>query len=264
MPDRIVIHAGFHKTGTSSVQHVLRDNRAALRPMVRSVLKGVMRDVLHASRGFSTWRDPFSLIKFRARFQTLLEKNAAMPQSTLCVSAEELSGHLPGRGDLMDYSAAPDLAVEMASVAAECYPHAKVCFFYSTREPDVWLKSAYWEHVKSSSLTLDWDAFDNKYRAAADLNGIVAQIAERVSCPVYHTPLEASRSLPAGPATPLLKLCGVPPNIIDTLTRSAPVNEQQDQTVLLALLAANRDYPERNARKAAKLAILKAAREKPL
>ena len=31
MPRRIILHAGFHKTGTSSIQATLRENRVALK-----------------------------------------------------------------------------------------------------------------------------------------------------------------------------------------------------------------------------------------
>jgi len=259
MPRRIVIHAGFHKTGTSSVQQVLRLNRPLLKPYMRSALKGVMRDLTHAARGFSTWRDPLTLAKFSRRFEALLNQNANMPRRTLCLSAEELSGHLPGRGTLGDYSAAPVLAAEMARIAQQVYPRAEVVFFYSTRAPETWLHSAYWEHVKSSSLTMGWEEFDKTYRAAAELDAIVDKIAGTISCKVHRARLEESAALAAGPATPVLDLCGVPASVWSELSFPAPANEQRDEDVLLALLAANRDYPDRDARNQAKQAILKTA-----
>jgi len=259
MPRRIIIHAGFHKTGTSSVQQVLRINRPLLKPYMRSALKGVMRNLTHAARGFSTWRDPLTLAKFSHRFETVLNQNSNMPRRTLCLSAEELSGHLPGRGTLDDYSAAPILAAEMARITQRVFPRAELAFFYSTRAPETWLRSAYWEHVKSSSLTMGWEEFGETYRAAADLDAIVDKIAEAISCKVHRARLEESTALAAGPATPVLELCGVAASVWADLSFPAPANEQRDEGVLLALLAANRDYPDRDARKQAKQAILKTA-----
>lgn len=261
MPRRIVIHAGFHKTGTSSVQQVLRGNRPLLKPFVRSALKGTMRELLHAARGYSTWRDPLTLAKFSRRFRALMESHANMPRRCLCLSAEELSGHLPGRGRLADYSAAPKLAAEMARVARQAFPRTELLFFYSTRAPESWLRSAYWEHVRSSSLTLDWEEFRQTYAPAADLDRILKDIAAAQPDPVHGARLEHSKDLVAGPATPVLELCGVPDDILRRLVLPPPANEQKNEAVLLALLAANRDYPDVEARKRAKQAILGAAQE---
>lgn len=261
MPRRIVIHAGFHKTGTSTVQQVLRENRASLKPHLRSVLKGQMQDLLHAARGYSTWRDPLTLAKFARRFETLLRGISPMPRRVLCLSAEELSGHLPGREGIGDYAAAPILAAEMARIIARVHPGTPVAFYYSTRAPQAWLRSAYWEHVKSSSLTMDWDDYAETYAESADLDAIADAVAAAQPHPVHRARLEDAAALPAGPATPLLTLCGVPPERQARLHIPAPVNESRDDAVLLALLAANRDYPDRDARVAAKRAILKAAQK---
>lgn len=261
MPRQIVIHAGFHKTGTSSVQQVLRLNRPHLKPFMRSVLKGSMTDLTHSARGFSTWRDPLTLAKFRRRFETLLSRHADMPRRTLCLSGEELAGHLPGRGTLTDYCAAPVLAAEMARVAGRIHPRAKVVFYYSTRAPEPWLQSAYWEHVRSSSMTMGWQEFGSTYAGAADLDRIVDEIASAQPHDVHRARLEDSAIMTSGPATPLLALCGVAPSMIKALAMPPPANERHDEAVLLALLAANREYPDRQARRAAKQAILRAAQE---
>lgn len=259
MPRRIVIHAGFHKTGTSTVQAVLRGNRAALRPFLRSVLKGEIEPLCHAARGYSTWRDPFTLDKFAARFAALLDRVGAMPKRVLCLSAEELAGHMPGRAGIADYGAALELAREMARVAESRAPGTPVAFYYSTRTPQDWLESAYWEHVKSSAMTLDFADFAARHRAAADLDAMAERIAAEL--PVTRIRLEDSRAHPAGPAGPLLDLCGVPRRAQAALRLPPPVNERRDARVLLELLAANRDYTDRDARRAAKRAILAAAQE---
>jgi len=263
MPRRIVVHAGFHKTGTSTVQTLLRDNREALKPYLRSMLKGGMTELLSAARGFSTWRDPVTLAKFDHRLRAMLTRHSNMPRRCLCLSAEELSGHLPGRGDLASYSAAPVLAATMARAIQDMFPGSELVFYYSTRAPDDWLRSAYWEHVKSSSLTMDWDEFADRYRDAADLDAIVDAVASAQPAPVQRARLEQITGRPGGPAAPVLNLCDVPPRVLAQLTPPAPVNTRLDSSVLLALLAANRDYPDRAARLAAKQAILDTAKETP-
>jgi hypothetical protein len=261
MPRRVIIHAGFHKTGTTSLQQALRSNRPALKPYIRSLMRGTMTDVVHAARGFSTWRDPISFEKFGRRFHALLSGVGDMPRRTLCLSAEELSGHLPGRGALSDYSAAPLLAAEMARIIREIAPGADLQFFYSTRAPEPWLRSAYWEHVKSSSLTLDWPDYAQTYAGSANLDLIVDRIVDTVPHKVHRARLEDHARDPIGPAAALLPLCGVPDDLIRDLPPVKRANERHDDAVLLALLAANRDYADRDARKAAKAAILTAAQK---
>ncbi|HBS51226.1 MAG TPA: hypothetical protein DEA05_14620 [Rhodobacteraceae bacterium] len=253
MPRRIVIHAGFHKTGTSSVQQTLRTNRAALKPYLRSVLKWGMRDLLHASRGYSTWRDPLSLGKVRRRFTAMMKAQGDMPRRTLCLSAEELAGHMPGREGVDDYGAAPVLAAEMARGAAEVHPGAETLFVFSTRAPETWLRSAYWEHVKSSSLTEDYEDFAARMAGAADLDRIVDLVSATQPCRVHRAAIEDHA---AAPAAPLLRLCGVPETVIDALPPVPLANARPGSDVLEALLEANRRYRDRDERKAAKQAIL--------
>ena len=262
MPRRIVIHMGFHKTGTSTTQQVLRANREILKPHMRSLLRWSLTDVVHAARGYSTWRDPITLLKFTHRFDRVLTDLPGMPKRALCISAEELSGHLPGRGDLADYSAAPVLAAEMATTAARQFPNAELSFYLTTRNSADWIKSAYWQHVKSSSLASDFDAFLTKYPDAADLDAIVDQIAQSVACPVHRCYLDDVADTPLGPAGPLLALCGIQPDLIERVTPAPSLNVRYPDDVLHQLLAANRDISDRKTRNTAKAAILKAAEEK--
>lgn len=259
MPAKIVLHIGFHKTGTSTVQQMLRTNRALLKPHLAIRLKPQMTDLMHATRGFSTWRDKISLAKVARRFDLLLQDLPRMPRRTLVISAEELSGHMPGRGDLADYSAAPELVYVYVEWAQKHFPHCKVAVYASTRAPQAWLRSAYWEHVKSSSMTLDFADFVARYGHAADLDAVLDEIAAKMPCRVFRVRLEEAQSLRLGPAQPLLELCDVPAATLAQIMPHPVANAALDPAVLEALLDANRTHADRNARKAVKQAILAAA-----
>ncbi|MGC1495786.1 MAG: hypothetical protein WA790_08255 [Sulfitobacter sp.] len=260
MPRRIIIHAGFHKTGTSSIQATLRENRVALKKYAALRLRWHMQDLLSATRGYSTWRDPLTLIKAQDRFETLMNDLPGMPRRTLIISAEELAGHLPGRGDLNDYSAAPILLYAFWEIITKRYPAAEILLYLSTRAPDPWLASAHWEHVRASNMTMDVDAFRERYHAAADLKGMVNEIASRVPCPVHHGALEDCRDLPLGPAGPLLDLCDLPLTVRSELVALPPANTRLDDDVLRAMIKANKTHETPKARNAAKAAILAEAR----
>ena len=256
MPRRIILHTGFHKTGTTSLTSTLRANRPALKPYVAMRLPPQMRELISATRGYSTWRDPLTLIKAETRFHALLDDLPSMPRRTLVITSEELGGHLPGRGDLMDYSAMPIILYSFWTIARAKFPQAEIQIYLSTRNPDDWLVSAYWQHVKSSSMTLDLEAFLEPCHAAGDLEHMVSEIASRVPCPVHHAALEDFRHRPLGPADPILDLCDIPQDLRATLVASPPENLRPDMATLLALLDVNRTVKDPEKRVATKKAIM--------
>jgi hypothetical protein len=240
MPRRIILHTGFHKTGTSSMTTTLRANRPALKAHLAMRPPPQMRELISATRGYSTWRDSLTLIKAETRFHTLLDDLPAMPRRTLIITSEELGGHLPGRGDLMDYSAMPITLYSFWTIARARFPQADIQIYLSTRNQADWLVSAYWQHVKSSSMMLDLDGFLDKFHSAGDLNHMVNEIASRVPCPTHHCALEDFKARPLGPADLILALCDIPPDIRATLTAAPPKNIRPDMAILLALLDVNR------------------------
>lgn len=256
MPRRIIIHAGFHKTGTSTLQATLRENRTALKKHVALRLRWHLRDALAAARSYSTNQDPLALVKLQTRFGDMVNALPGMPRRTLVISAEELAGHLPGRPDVADYGAAPVLIYAYWEILAARYPKAEIMVYLSTRAPDAWLASAHWEHVKASTMTMDLDTFRDRFAAAADLDRIAQDIASRVPAPVHTHALEQSRDMPLGPAEPLLSLCDLPLTVMAALTPAAPANQRPDRDVVDALIAINRDLSDPEARTQAKAAVL--------
>ncbi len=256
MPRRIVLHAGFHKTGTSSVQAVLRANRKALMPALAIRLKGQMQELMHATRAYATLGSDDALDKVRARFDGLLSDLPGMPRRTLLLSAEELSGHMPGRGPLKTYDAAPVLMYLYWQQLQARFPSAPVVFCFSTRAPDDWLQSAWAEHVTSSAMTLDFDAFRARYPDASGLDRIVAAVRARVPAAVHDFALEDCARLPLGPADPVLDLCDIPADLRARLVAQPRQNVRRDDAVLAALLEVNRTHKDPETRGAAKRAIL--------
>jgi len=258
MPRKIVLHAGFHKTGTSTVQAVLRANRKVLMPALAIRLKGQMQELMQATRGYSTYRTADALDKVSRRFDALLAELPGMPRRTLLLSAEELSGHMPGRGALADYTAAPVLLYLFWQRAQAAFPQTPLHICFSTRAPARWQRSAWAEHVKSSGMTLDYDAFCAQYPAAPDLAGVVRDVTSRVPARVSSFALEDCADLPLGPADPVLDLCDIPADLRATLIAQPPQNTRLSDDTLKAMLEINRTHPDTQARNAAKAALLAA------
>ncbi len=251
----LVIHAGFHKTGTSSVQAILRANRALLKPHMAIALKPRLRDLLHAARGYSTWRDPLTLAKFAHRAEAFLATLPGVKRRGLLLSAEELCGHMPGRKGIDDYGAAPILLAEFAQAAARLWPAPDLRFMLTTRDAQAWLESSYWEHVKSSSLTQDFTAYAARIAPAADLAGVVTQIARATGCPAQAIPLKQGGPMAATRA--ILAPFDLPADTLAALTPVAAQNTRPDPALLARLLHINRTISDRAARKEAKQALLR-------
>lgn len=256
MPRRIILHAGFHKTGTTTLQATLRENRSALKKHIALRLRWHLKELLSATRGYSTWRDPLTMLKVQDRFERMLNDLPGMPRRSLIISSEELCGHLPGRGDLMDYSAAPVLLYAFWDSIRQRFPKADILIYLTTRAPDAWLRSAWSEHVKSSGMTMDFAAFERKYAEAAELDAMAQEIASRVPAPVHHAALEDCTDLPLGTADPLLDLCEIPLALRSTLHAPAPANTRLEDDILQQMLQINRTHDGAETRNAAKAALL--------
>lgn len=256
MPRKIVLHAGFHKTGTSTVQAVLRTNRKTLMPALAIRLKGQMAELMSATRGYSTYGTPDALDKVSRRFDALLAELPGMPRRALLLSAEELSGHMPGRGPLADYSAAPVLMYQFWQRARVKFPETPIVFCFATRAADAWQRSAWAEHVKSSGMRLDLNEYCTRYPLASDLDAVVREVRRRVPAPVHSYALEDCANLPLGPADPVLDLCDIPDDIRSALTPEPPQNTRLGDDILAALLRINRTHNDTDARNAAKASLL--------
>jgi hypothetical protein len=197
-----------------------------------------------------------ALDKVSRRFDAILADLPGMPRRTLLLSAEELSGHMPGRGALADYGAAPVLMYLFWQRAQIAYPQTPVVFCFGTRAPALWRRSAWAEHVKSSGMRLDFAEFCAGYPAASDLAAVVSEVRRRVPAPVHSFTLEACITGPLGPADPVLDLCDIPDHLRTKHAAQSPQNPRLDDDTLAALLAINRAHSDTNTRNAAKAAIL--------
>ncbi len=112
----VVLHLGFHKTGTSSAQALLARHRAKLAPFVTIGLLSDVKPAEKAARRFSKQRDAGSLIETGIAFDRCLARLWPDPGKPLLISCEGLAGDIPGRREIADYIA----LVELAPVYLEC------------------------------------------------------------------------------------------------------------------------------------------------
>ncbi|MDU8912947.1 hypothetical protein [Aestuariicoccus sp. MJ-SS9] len=239
---RIVVHAGFHKTGTTSVQSMIRENRSALQAHVRCYLKPDFEDLTGAARAFSIDPDARRLAAVGREAADVFGSFDPDDPRPVLMSSEDLSGHLPGRHGLDRYDAAPLIMAQLADAARARFGDAlDLIFFFSTRDRAAWLRSTWWQNLRSTRLTEDLPTYTAKIAAAADLPAILRDVAEAVApATVAALPLEDSTKDPFGPLTPLLDLVQLPDAARAALTVLPPENQQPDLGLEQVFLALNR------------------------
>ncbi|MCC1494281.1 hypothetical protein [Cognatishimia sp. F0-27] len=239
---RIVVHAGFHKTGTTSTQNFLRENRAALSEHVQILLKADMVDLTEAARRYS--------IKRTAQRQAALEQAATQTfealdrhdRRAILLASEDLSGHMPGRRGVTQYDAAPVcLRSVQRAIGARFGNVAQVIFVLSTRAPDPWLRSTWWQTLRSTRLTKDFETYAAGLPAAADHAATLREITQAVfPAQVRAFSLEDARAMSLGPVTPLLDFLDVTGAQRQNLCPVPVANRQPGNGLAEVFLALNR------------------------
>ncbi|WP_010142034.1 hypothetical protein [Oceanicola sp. S124] len=257
----MILHAGFHKTGTSSVQQMLNAARDSLAPALRILLKADMPALSRASRDHADAPSPDSLAQVARHARALFRRLDPADPRPVVLSCEDLSGLIPGRNHRRGYPEAAALMTAMAHGLVEAWAALPpLTLYFSTRAATPWIRSCHDHHLRVTRFTEDFAPYAQAQAPHADLAAIAAQIADALpeARLVTHA-LEDCAALPHGPLSPLLDLAGVPQALRDTIPLLPPANTGLP-ALSADLLALNRSALDREALKAAKKALIRKAR----
>lgn len=223
---RMVIHAGFHKTGTTSVQKMLGRNRRRLKAHTDIFLRKHMVGVCDSARKYSASRKSADLIQFTKELALFLEPLKDTPDRQICISSEDIAGHMPGRRSLQTYEATPILMKAFVHTVERVLPTPpEMVFYFSTRDADSWLKSCYGQHLGVVRLRMELEEYKQAYAESARLDRIVDMVRLAIAPHRVETrALEATRDMPLGPMTPLLDLLEFPAEARRNLLPLPPAN----------------------------------------
>lgn len=212
---RVVFHAGFHKTGTSSLQAALRAHAPALRDLMHVATRSgspAFTAAAEAARALSI--DPSAPAR-EVLCQRLEAWTAALPDlggRWLVASSEDFAGHMPGRFGLPDYRAAGQVMPLVVAALERAFPGAEVRLLYTVRAAEPWLRSLHWQLAKHPELRLKARRFCKDYAAAADfaavLDPLEAALAGRAA--VIRVPLEEVAARRLGPVEAVYDLIDLP------------------------------------------------------
>jgi len=236
---RIVVHAGFHKTGTTSLQQALLAHAPRIDRLFRIELRATspaFRQVCEAARSLSL--DPAALPGLQAALAGWSDGLTLLPGQGLLVSSEDLSGHMPGRGSVTDYRAALPVAVALQrTLALRFGPGADVRFLFTTRHADDWLRSIHWQLAKAPDLRINVVKFRHRHAGAADFGRILTPLSALV--PLTIRPL-ADLIGRLGPVDALYDLADLPQALRDSLPALAPANQSPPHDLAGTFIKLNR------------------------
>ncbi len=235
-PPRILVHAGFYKTGTTSLQRFLGDNRAALAPWFAYYGPGDFYDAGARAREYA---------------------QAPFPAGHIVLSRENFSGAMPGHRDwlgrpITGFRTAKPLLRDLTKELFRRFgPGTRVEYLFTTRDRDAWLRSVHGHLLRSIRLEQDLGPFSQQFRALGRLEDEARALGAD-----HIARLEDYADTPAGPATAVLELMGVPQEVQATLPAAIRENTRQSVELQREFLRLNRSDLPKAQLKAAKAALI--------
>lgn len=232
---RVVVHAGYHKTGTTSLQDFLQDNKGALTSQLRFYGKADFLAAGAHARIYGQRPYAWRLWRFRRSLRRFLTDLA--PGGTIVLSRETFSGGMPGHrkigGEMITSygrSAARLARVIVSELRRKFGQDVDITFFYTTRDTDSWLRSVHGHLLRSIDLTDDFDSFRARF---PDVKGPIGEAADMAAIlapiPVRTAALEDYKSHREGPAAALLDLLGISADVRATLKPARHSNPGQPE-----------------------------------
>lgn len=245
-PQNILLHPGFHRTGTSSMQHFLWLNRDALAPYLTVRLTRHFKSVARLCTRYAITENPLDLTDMIGELDTAFAQDPVPSNRDLLISSEMFCGEIPGHDAVQDYSAAPTLITYLTGYLQERFPAAKIRVILTTRDAESWLFSAYRHVLRRSRVTLTREEFAEKYRDAANFEAMLGQIAEAIDpVELLYLPLEHALQNPLGPGAGLLDQMPIPDDVRENLLPVGIGAKGAEPHLWGQFLAMNRaDYPD--------------------
>ncbi len=236
---RVLLHPGFHKTGTSSLQSGAAELHSGLRQHLRLIFTHDMINATRMAKRFSAYGVQTDLRRFAEAFTTVIRHASPDDPRALMITSEDLCGYIPGNHGVTAYTAAaPLMNVATAVLKSHFGPDTQLTVFFTTRNAHDWQKSVWWQNLRALRVTEDFDTYRARLTEAADLAGTVAQVQARVGdrATVIGVPIEECGRDPLGPLGVALDRLDVPHDGYGPL----PVQNVRPEGAAEELLAINR------------------------
>lgn len=252
-PRPMIIHAGFHKTGTTTVQNVLKAQHPFLAPHVCVILKSDVPQLCQTALAYATEPSRARLGAFRDEAATCFGEMPDDDTRPILMSAEDMCGAIPGRSGRIGYPHATTLLKTLISqITPDCAPQ----IYLSTRASLPWLKSCYAHNLRHGRTRLSRDEFIAAH-AGPSLRDIADEIASALGgVPVATAALEDTSTSAQGPLTPILDLLNLATDLRGPLRPTSIGNPSLPPDIQDAFLLLNREEDDGAKRSAAKKQLI--------
>ncbi|MCI2400684.1 hypothetical protein [Aliiroseovarius subalbicans] len=255
---RIIVHAGFYKTATTSVQNYLAHNRAALTPWFDYYGPGDLHGAGATARQYGQKPFPWRLRAFRRDMRAFL---TSIPDAqTIVISRENLTGAMPGHRDwrgrtITGFSQAPQLLrVVRQELVRRFGPEVQIEILFTIRGRSAWLRSVYGHLLRSIHLTETDQEFAAQFAEFPDLRKVARELGAQ-----HIVTIESHADSPAGPAQALLDLAGAPVAAQAALPPARRENTGQPPELMAQFLELNRSGQPKTELKQIKTRLLSEA-----
>lgn len=256
---QVFLHLGFHKTGTSSAQLFLHENRELIWPRAALVLPGRIREVAHAVFAHHYDRDSASLAAITAAMRAFLGTMTLGPKRRILMSSENLLGPMP-RG--LTPAPYPDAAAILRALIAGFdrfdWP-VQVTPYLSTRAQAAWVDSLWAHHVRKDQpipFIEDLESFRTRMSRVSQAEQLDILRRALAGEGLVTQDVADFDALPFGAGQPFLDFLGLTPAQRAAFQPVMRRNVAPPRTVTEALLQLNRQGLGEAELAAAKRALL--------
>jgi hypothetical protein len=229
----VYLHIGFHKTGSTSVQALLRHNRALASHKAKVFVQGdaAIRPLEDACRNYDRQPSRKRGAAIGLAWQKLLSEFAQGPD-TWIISSEDFLGRIPSNRDTSPiYARTPEI-LEFLQAAS---PAVAIKFCVYLREPKGWLDSIHRHLVRTRGLAITAKAFHalQKFSSHPDpLADAAARIDAVLHSPLHRFTLEGDSATYLGPGYSLLQQAGFAAAELEKWSKVDRQNEGLDCSIV--------------------------------
>lgn len=219
---RLIFHCGLHKTGSTSLQYLLRENHANLPKGVIFVPRTETGALTDACRAFDPCDGGASWRAVKQATEAMLARLAPAPGQTLLFSSENYAGEMPSTRQARPiYGTAPRIAKALIA-GAEGH---EVTLVYYSRDRLGWLKSWHKHQLIWRATPVPWDDLVARpWVRDFDPDRVAEKVRANVSAPVIGLKLEDDIATGLGPGQSFLQVAGLG---AEDLARLSPVRPRQ-------------------------------------
>lgn len=209
---QVFVHAGFHKTGTTSFQNLIRANRTGAPADVYFLLANdpLASELRAALRDFHREPGPDQSNRLRGRLSEILSEALHRRTAKMVISLEVISGLLP------DADAAPLYPHGHAALAEICRVFAghEITVLLSVRDATAWVRSVHAHRLRKPGFTLSLAEFSGAAKfKSIDWDRVARSLTNGLPVSFIVSPLEATADTRLGPCSDFLPLFLAPETI---------------------------------------------------